>query len=385
MSEENKVNNVEALIISGNGVISMRVEGKSYTVAQDHLHYKKILNKLKDKDYTNLLDLIDVSKGIAEVTDGVITVKDGNVQYKGREVVNPLTDRIVKFIQEGLPFEPMVKFLENLMQNPSRTSVQELYLFLENNELPITEDGHFVAYKKVRNDYKDIYSGEFDNSVGSVCEMLRNEVCDIRERTCSQGLHFCSKQYLPSFGSCQNNRVMLVKVNPADVVSIPSDYNNAKGRTWKYEVIGEVTDEYREFLEDTGTRDWSMFDTVERSVCYYDNEDDRPDHQDERGGVCKDCGDYEDELNADGLCYYCEDDNDPFGRDDDDYGDDPDGDDDGDDPEDIPPVPDVPAEGNTDSRIQNLKNRVGNLLGRKPDGQRYHNERGSDGKFKKRS
>jgi hypothetical protein len=42
---------------------------------------------------------------------------------------------------------------------------------------------------------------------------------------------------------------MLVKINPADVVSIPSDYNNAKGRTWKYEVVGEVTDkEWRDIL-----------------------------------------------------------------------------------------------------------------------------------------
>ena len=33
---------------------------------------------------------------------------------------------------------------------------------------------------------------------------------------------------------------MIVKISPADVVSIPSDYNNAKGRACKYEVIGEI-------------------------------------------------------------------------------------------------------------------------------------------------
>jgi len=31
-------------------------------------------------------------------------------------------------------------------------------------------------------------------------------------------------------------------VNPANVVSIPSDYNNAKGRTWTYRVVGEIED-----------------------------------------------------------------------------------------------------------------------------------------------
>jgi DNA-binding XRE family transcriptional regulator len=38
----------------------------------------------------------------------------------------------------------------------------------------------------------------------------------------------------------QKRRLMLLKVNPADVVSIPSDYNNTKGRCWKYEVIDEI-------------------------------------------------------------------------------------------------------------------------------------------------
>jgi hypothetical protein len=33
---------------------------------------------------------------------------------------------------------------------------------------------------------------------------------------------------------------VIVKINPRDVVSIPTDYNNAKGRACRYEVIGEV-------------------------------------------------------------------------------------------------------------------------------------------------
>jgi hypothetical protein len=35
---------------------------------------------------------------------------------------------------------------------------------------------------------------------------------------------------------------MAVKINPADVVAIPSDYNYCKGRTWKYEVVKELSD-----------------------------------------------------------------------------------------------------------------------------------------------
>jgi hypothetical protein len=43
----------------------------------------------------------------------------------------------------------------------------------------------------------------------------------------------------------------LVKIDPADVVSIPSDYDNAKGRAWRYEVMGEHTLSEREEAYET--------------------------------------------------------------------------------------------------------------------------------------
>ena len=44
-------------------------------------------------------------------------------------------------------------------------------------------------------------------------------------------------EYLASFGG---ERTVIVKINPRDVISIPSDYNNSKGRACRYEVIGEL-------------------------------------------------------------------------------------------------------------------------------------------------
>jgi hypothetical protein len=76
-----------------------------------------------------------------------------------------------------------------------------------------------------------------DNSVGQIVEMERHEVNDNKDQTCSTGLHFCGMSYLSNFGG---ERTVIVKVNPADVVSIPSDYNDAKGRACRYEVIGEL-------------------------------------------------------------------------------------------------------------------------------------------------
>jgi hypothetical protein len=133
----------------------------------------------------------------------------------------------------------MVNFMHNLMKNPSKRSVDELYGFLEKNNLPLTPDGHFLAYKKVRRDFKDIHSGTMDNSPGTIVEMERNQVDDNKDQTCSTGLHFCGLSYLDHFGG-SDSRVVIVKIDPADVVSIPSDYNGAKGRACRYEVIGEM-------------------------------------------------------------------------------------------------------------------------------------------------
>jgi acyl carrier protein len=102
----------------------------------------------------------------------------------------------------------------------------------------------------VKSDYMDIHSGTVRNQIGDAPAMPRAMVDADRNRTCSQGLHFCSKSYLTSFGSSRrdSDRCMLVKINPADVVAIPADYNNAKGRAWTYEVVGEVEAGWRNTL-----------------------------------------------------------------------------------------------------------------------------------------
>jgi hypothetical protein len=138
------------------------------------------------------------------------------------------------------------------MENPSFRAVSELYDFLEASQLPITEDGCFLAYKRIRSDYTDVHSGSFDNSIGQVVSMPRNEVDEDKDRTCSAGLHFCSRAYLPHF--C-GDRIVVLKINPADVVAIPSDYNNAKGRACRYEVIQELEAQEPAELEGHSTTD----------------------------------------------------------------------------------------------------------------------------------
>ena len=46
-------------------------------------------------------------------------------------------------------------------------------------------------------------------------------------------------------------QIIILKINPKDIVAIPRDYNNTKDRCWKYTVIESlVTDENRNLTEE---------------------------------------------------------------------------------------------------------------------------------------
>jgi DNA-directed RNA polymerase subunit RPC12/RpoP len=201
----------------------------------ESLTVKGVLNKFSEK---------------SEGTAFTVRLSGGKVVYRfngGEEKAlnNAMTSRVIRMAEDGYDVDPLINFMTNLLNNPSKTSIDELYLFLEATGLPITSDGHFIAYKIVRDDYTSIHDATFRNDVGTVCEMPRHEVDDNRDRTCSYGLHFCSKEYLNQYGSGSRDtdRLVLVKINPADVVSIPSDYNNAKGRASKYLIWKDITED----------------------------------------------------------------------------------------------------------------------------------------------
>jgi hypothetical protein len=223
-------------LIQGNNIVVV-IGNKPHTISKTHITYQKVLDAIKANDWDAIPDIIEPKKVVLNYGQGNVSIQGETLFWKGKELNTGLSVRMIQMLQEGFPIEPMVNFMDNLYQNPSKRAVTELYGFLEKCNLPITPDGHFLAYKKVRGDYTDCHTGKFDNSVGQVVEMERHDVDDNKDNTCSTGLHFCSQSYLNSFGG---ERTVIVKINPRDVVSIPSDYNDAKGRACRYEVIGEV-------------------------------------------------------------------------------------------------------------------------------------------------
>lgn len=267
-----------AYIWQGSNLVFV-ADNKTHTITTSHPNYTTIIEAVKVNDFEKVLTLIDIPAAIEKFSQGTITVTNDTVMWRNQVLHNALTTRILDMFRQGFTIEPMVNFLERLMRNPSKRAVDELYLFLEKCSLPITPDGCFLAYKNVRDDYFDIYSGTVLNkpfgkltdeelqlalgdgipasdgapiktvavvqySEPSVTKVVmeRSFVDDNRDRTCSQGLHFCSLDYLKSYSGAHT---LIVKIDPADVVSIPSDYNDTKGRTCAYTIVGEHVSEDR--------------------------------------------------------------------------------------------------------------------------------------------
>lgn len=245
--------------ILGGDSITVFLDGNSYTINRQAPTFELVLDAVRKENVKALRDAVNVRKAVTEklsnsTAGSKVRIEQDAIFYGDYEVTGLIASRIFEMLRLGVSVKPMVAFLENVMLNPSKRAVDELFSFIDACRLPITADGHFLAYKRVRGDYKDCHSGTMDNSVGKILEMPRNMVDEDKNRTCSAGLHFCSYDYLAHFGG---DRIMVLKINPRDVVAIPADYNNSKGRTCRYEVVDELPlNEYR-LPERTITNDYT--------------------------------------------------------------------------------------------------------------------------------
>jgi len=254
-----------AFIQSGSGVITLILGKETFTIGTDHPSYLQIAQTMHERDAEKLKSLVDVPTSVESYTEGKIKIQEGLFMYDGYELHNALTGRIMKLMSAGHDFGYMVKFLDNLMENPSGRAVQELYNFLEHRSLPITEDGCFLAYKSVKPDWTDWYSGTIDNSVGQSVSVSRNRVDDNCERSCSYGLHVGAMDYVGDYHSDDGN-IVIVKINPQHCVSVPTDSNCTKLRVCQYEVVDLYEGDLNEILykSDVGNIEEikGMFDNV---------------------------------------------------------------------------------------------------------------------------
>lgn len=233
--------NIGYLLTEQNVAISL--PEKIVMFNKNQAEYARAKELIKAEDEAGLISL---------VTNGMFDIPEwshGNfkVDTQGR-VLDIETDtlldkvlakRVIAFSKDGLPFLPLLKFHRKVIENPNTESANDLFRFLEKNNIPITQDGNFLAYKKVTRkadgSLVDTHSGKVPNEVGMQPTMERKLVDADRRNQCSYGYHCCGFGYLNSFSG---QVILEVEVDPRDVVAVPADYNHTKMRVCSYLILG---------------------------------------------------------------------------------------------------------------------------------------------------
>lgn len=240
--------------------ITVVCDNRPHTIYSNESRFVKLRDAIKARAWDDIINIVSLPKSIALFSKGKVQVFDGVVLYDNKEIHNTLTARMLEFHREGFPFESLVYFMDKLMSNPSERSKEQLFAYLELYRLPITDDGDFIAQKKITVDYKDMHTQKIDNSVGQIVEMDRKLVNDDPTKGCHAGLHIGSEDFVKSFGG--EGVTILCKINPKDVVSVPMDSSFAKMRVCRYEVIGEVKGEDKKF-----TSNYAGNSNVTKDIC----------------------------------------------------------------------------------------------------------------------
>jgi hypothetical protein len=248
---------MNSFIVTADGVAGM-AESKPFTADKSHPNYTAIVEAIKAGQFNKIHGLVNIAASVAKElkkatkVDGTnrvdVDVEAGIVFFDGKELHNAVTQHIIDMLRDGFNVKPMVHFLDNLMNNPSKRVIDRIFDWMQAGKMPVTEDGCFLAFKRVRDDLKSFYDGTTNHVIGQMTSMPRYECDDNNQNTCSSGLHFCSQGYLPSYHGGQG-RVLVLKINPADVVSIPVEYGTHKGRACQYFIMDELKNENRTTVE----------------------------------------------------------------------------------------------------------------------------------------
>lgn len=204
-------------------------------------------------DYDDLANLFDTAKLAAERFGKLserINVAGTTLLLDGNPVHDSATLAILTYLDEGNDdWQPLVRFYENIADNPSANSREQLYDFLTaHQDYKITQDGWIIGYKGYTENrdgtlrswhrgpavVNGVPSDDPTYEVGDVVELARDKCVDDPSASCSVGLHVATRDYAGGFGT-----VYEVAVNPRDVVSVPSDAGGEKVRACRYRILGK--------------------------------------------------------------------------------------------------------------------------------------------------
>lgn len=236
--------NDDPMVVIFGSMIQIITREDTYTVESEDNEalYKEVFARAGAKDFDGAIQLIkDAEKESSEGYEVLdeenhLVMFDGELFYYGVHLTSTIAKRIEKDAAKGTLDDRYIKFLVRLLRNPSARSVEMLYDFMQANDIDILPDGRIKCFRGVTQlpdgSCVDYHSGKVPQYEGCFISMPRNFVEDNPEVACSYGLHCASAEYAKDYGVLTE-----VAVDPADVVSVPYDYNFAKCRCCRFEIL----------------------------------------------------------------------------------------------------------------------------------------------------
>lgn len=216
-------------------------EGRPHTIqsgmAQFHMLRSTILTAIQTNDWDPVISSLTAAGSLMQYLGDRWSVNDQRaLLLDGNPVPASIVDRIWRMANNGESPQPLFRFYERLSRNPSWRSVQQLFGFLQHQNIPLEEDGRFLAYKAVTSDFKDVHTQSIDNHPGVTNRMDRNLVSDDPSTACHYGYHVGALGYASTFHS--QGELVICRVDPEHVVCVPHDHSAQKMRVCEYEVVG---------------------------------------------------------------------------------------------------------------------------------------------------
>lgn len=204
-------------IISNSGVTVVFDDGPKM-LHKNAPGYQEAIEAIKLNNITKLRELMDPKWAIMRYSNNELSFEtDGSISFEGLRLGTKFTSLLKSSMSRHLPWHVLAKFLTNCLANPSLRAQKEVEHMLEHDGLPITEDGCFLAYKLATVDNLDSDTGLFDCSIGKVVEMPRDRIIKNVRRGAERGFSAGGKPYL---NTAFAGKVIIVKINPADLVGI---------------------------------------------------------------------------------------------------------------------------------------------------------------------
>lgn len=173
-------------------------------------------------------------------------------------------------VGDDVPLKEGYKFLED---KEGKLTLDEMYSDLLNTDVTAEAAAKVVeeekpkmktvtrtiletVKKKVKSTvFTDSYTGTMDIILGIPVKQDRKNCDPNPDRTCSNGLHVGSMEYVKG-----NKMILSCLINPSNVVSIPRDYNNTKMRCCEYFPFAVTHEEHQEKFSDHDYKNYSEED-----------------------------------------------------------------------------------------------------------------------------